>query len=140
MRAANLAESRSLLMMTWILRVTLVAVSLCAPATWMGPIGTAAAAPRFLFRGGSSDILIVAPRDASIVTDPNPGDLRILLEPTVYDRLEAGVVDGTLQYLSIESERFFVTRRDDENALFAFDCLGFRYLIVPHSPSSQTAE
>lgn len=81
--------------------------------------------------GGSSDILVVESRDARIVNNPYPGRTRILLQPKVYRTLEDGVLDGSLQYLSIDSERFFVAYSEDDNALYAYDCLGMRYLVAP---------
>lgn len=100
------------------------------------PVSTAwasqSAPPR---AGGSSDILVVQGRDARIIlaTDPQIG--QILLDPIVFEVLWDGVVDGELQYLRIDRNRFFIAYSEADYAIFAYDCLGYQYLISPRGGS-----
>jgi hypothetical protein len=83
--------------------------------------------------GGSSDILVVEGRDARIVADPIPGSKRLVLDEDVFDAVQVGLTEGTLQYLSIEKNRFILVYKEEQNAIFAFDCMSQRYLVTPET-------
>jgi hypothetical protein len=79
--------------------------------------------------GGSSDILQIKSQDATVVGPSDAAFIEIRIEPSVYDQLWYGVLDGTYQYILIDSCRFFVDYNPRSRVLFAYDWLGFRYLI-----------
>ena len=96
-------------------------------------MGSQSEAPR---AGGSSDILVVQARDAYIIFAREPQIGQILLEPIVFEVLWDGVVDGEFQYLRIDDRRFFIAYSEADYAIYAYDCLGYQYLIRPRTSSS----
>ncbi len=96
-------------------------------------MGSQTEAPR---AGGSSDILVVQSRDAYIIYAREPQIGQIVLEPIVFEVLWDGVVDGEFQYLRIDDRRFFIAYSESDYAIYAYDCLGYQYLIRSRSRSN----
>jgi hypothetical protein len=82
-------------------------------------------------QGGSNDILIIEARDALIIHSNRPETRRIEVEASVFQILEFGVREGSIQYLIIDRNRFFVTFDEGASALIAYDCLGVRFFVLP---------
>ena len=81
--------------------------------------------------GGSSDILKVNPKDASLVAMTPGAFLELRIEPSVYDVLWQGVLDGTYQYLAIEDCYFFLEYSEADNTIYAYDWLSLQYRVRP---------
>jgi hypothetical protein len=86
--------------------------------------------------GGSSDILVVQARDAYIIYAREPQIGQIILEPIVFEVLWDGVVEGEFQYLRIDDRRFFIAYSEADYAIYAYDCLGYQYLIRPKASNN----
>jgi hypothetical protein len=83
-------------------------------------MGSQSEAPR---AGGSSDILVVQSRDAYIIFAREPQIGQIVLEPIVFEVLWDGV-------------GFFIAYSEADYAIYAYDCLGYQYLIRPRTSSN----
>ena len=81
--------------------------------------------------GGSSDILKVNPKDASFVAMVPGALLELRIEPSVYDLLWDGVLEGTYQYLSIEDCYFFLEYNAADHTIYAYDWLSLQYRVRP---------